>query len=439
MPPETSGPAGDGDTTAPTVAPAIAPKARGIQRITRSLGTFDSLEQREFRWYFLAVVTQMAGMMMQMLVAAYLAFELTGSYAALGGIALASAVPMIGLSLVGGVIADRTSRRRVVQVGQAVTTVEAAVVGLLILFDLLEFEYLLISTVVHGTVSALTMPARQAMIPEIVGRDRLMNAVSLNAAGMNLMRLLAPAVAGVVIEVAGAEWAYFALSALYGLSLLAMFPVPARQPAATVPGRARGAGGLADLREGLRYVLRDRVIMLVLAVNFAISMFAMPYQHLLPGFVSDIFDRGAGALGLLLAINGAGALLGALVMASLPPRRRGLLLLLSSLLIGVALLAFAMADSFWLGAAFMVLVGIGIAGRQATGQVLLHVYVNDLYRGRVVAIFMMQFGVMAFGAFGVGLFAEATGARWAFAFLGVALIVVVLGCLAFVPRIRRLD
>ncbi len=97
IPPKTSSPAGDGDTTAPTVVPAIAPKARGIQRITRSLGTFDSLEQREFRWYFLAVVTQMAGMMMQMLVAAYLAFELTGSYAALGGIALASAVPMIGL------------------------------------------------------------------------------------------------------------------------------------------------------------------------------------------------------------------------------------------------------------------------------------------------------------------------------------------------------
>ena len=173
--------------------------------------------------------------------------------------------------------------------------------------------------------------------------------------------------------------------------------------------------------------------------NLLTALLAMPHLHLLAGFVDDVFDRGAGTLGLLMAISGAGALLGALVIASLPERRRGVLLLLSAFLMGLGLLLFAAADALWLAILFMLLVGVGSAGRQAFGQVLVQAYVDDAYRGRVMSIYMAEFGLVSFGTFGIGLFAEVVGVREAFAAMAVGLMAVCLVLFALAPRLRRLQ
>ena len=423
----------------PHVPGAAEAPSLGGRRPRFSMRTFDSLRERDFRWFFVAMLGQMAGMNIQWLVRGYLVFELTGSFAALGMIGLVSAIPMVGLSLIGGVIADRAPRKLVLQMGQVANVLIALAMAALLFADLLRFEHLVVASLVQGTVMALVMPSRQAMVPEVVAPARLMNAVSLNVAGMSLMGLLAPAGGGFVVAIVGAAWAYMLMAALYAVAIVALLPVPGRPAAERAPtGRGMRSSGV-DLVDGLRYVLRDRVMFALVGVSFVTAILAMPYLMMMPGFVVEVLDGSATELGLLMAISGAGSLLGSLVIASLPERRRGLLYLLSAIFLGASLIAFVASETFAISAAVMVLVGIGTAGRMTLGNVLLQSYVEDRYRGRVMSIWMTQWGMMSGGTLFVGLIAEAVGIQVALGGLAAVLIVFTLAVLVLVPRVRRID
>ena len=416
----------------------------------------------------------MASLNMQILVRGYLAFELTNSFSALGAMGLASATPMFTLSVFGGVLADRVSKKWILQIGQAISALLAIGVGLLVASGQLRYEHLFVTSIVQGVVQAVMLPASQAMVPEVIGRKGMMNAISLNAAGMNFVRLLAPAAGGFLIALIGAASVYFVMAGTYGLAVLALIPVsgasalrPGRLAAllshggmAPAPEPTNGAGpapgpgmrrapveggimasaraGFADLGAGARYIVHDRYIFQLLTVNFLTAMLGMPFMVMLPGYVSEVYGGGAEALGLIVAISGAGALAGALVVASLPEKRRGLLMMLSAILIGASLVAFASTDQFWLGALFMATAGVGTAGRQALSAVLVHTYVEDAYRGRVMAVFMTQISLMLGAAFFVGLLAELIGVRAALGSLGAALVVMILGFIALSPTLRRM-
>ena len=416
----------------------------------------------------------MASLNMQILVRGYLAFDLTNSFSALGAMGIASAVPMFTLSVFGGVLADRVSKKWILQIGQAISALLAIGVGLLVASGQLRYEHLFVTSIVQGVVQAIMLPASQAMVPEVIGRKGMMNAISLNAAGMNFVRLLAPAAGGFLIALIGAASVYFVMAGTYGLAVAALIPVsgvsalrPGRLAAlvshggmAPVPEPANGAGqapgpgmrrapveggilaaarsGFADLGEGARYIIHDRNIFQLLTVNFLTAMLGMPFMVMLPGYVSEVYGGGAETLGLIVAISGGGALAGALVVASLPEKRRGVLMLLSAILIGASLVAFASTDHFWLGALFMATAGVGTAGRQALSAVLVHTYVEDAYRGRVMAVFMTQISLMLGAAFFVGLLAEVIGIRSALASLGAALVVMILGFMALSPTLRRM-
>ena len=405
-----------------------------------SLPTFASFSERNFRWFYLAMLGQMAAMNIQLVMRGYVVFEITDSFAALGGIALASALPMLFLGVFGGVLADRAPKKVVLQVGQFVSVLNALVVGILILTDAIVLWHLFAAGALQGITMALMMPARQAMIPEVVGRDLLMNAVALNSAGMNLMRVLAPAGAGLLTWAAGggvigAGPVYMVMAAFYLSAMITLAPLPRSEAASE--GSAKG--GLGDLRDGFSYVRRDPTILAVLGVTLISAFLAMPYIQLLPGFVKDVLGGGPVELGLLTAVSGGGALFGALVIASLPERRRGLLLLLSAVLLGVSLVVLSGSQAFWFAVIAIVFVGVGTAGRQAFSQILLHSYVENEFRGRVMALMMLQPGMMALGAFVIGVVAERAGIDIAMASLAVALAVVA-GLLVVVsPRLRQLQ
>ena len=415
-----------------------APPARRGGRF--SLRTFASLRQREFRWLFASTLGQMAAIQMQILMRSYVAYDLTDSFAAIGVVGLASAVPMLLLSVFGGVLADRVPRKRILQVGHVLNMGFAILIGVLLLLGMLRVEHLFVIALVQGIVLALTISAGQAIVPEVAGRERLMNAVSLNAAGMSFMRLLAPAAAALIIALVGTGSAYLTIAVLYCLALIMLVPVRARRPGAmgAVPS-AGGAGGLRDLMEGLRYATSNRVIFWVLVLNFVTAILAMPYMVQLPGYVADVFAGGPTELALLAAVSGAGSLLATLVIASLPERRRGMLLLASSCLLGLSLVAFAATSSFWPAFAIMFVVGAWTAGRQAMAMVLVQSYVDDAHRGRVMSIFMTQISMVLFGGFIVGLIAEVTGIQTAIGGLGLVLAVFVLAVAALVPRLRRVN
>ncbi|MEX2230406.1 MAG: MFS transporter [Dehalococcoidia bacterium] len=426
---------------------AIAPHARrGAHRgrARFSIRTFSSLRDPGYRWFFISLFSHFASMNMQMFIRGYLVFELTGSYAALGVMALANGVPQLGFSLFGGVIADRVAQKKyVVQLGQALAAVNAGVIGLLILGGSLRVEHLVIAALVQGVSNSLLMPSRQALTNEVVGGERLMNALALNNAAQNFARLMLPTAAGVLFAlvndgggIGGAEYVYFLMTALYIVAMLAMARVPrsAPRPAIATPWRAV----FRELAEGIDYIRRTPPVRRVLIVNFLVVMCSMPYFQMLPGFVSDVLDGGPSALGALMSVQGVGSLAGSLVIASLPPRNRGRLLLISALVLGVGLVLFSWSTWILVTAPILLIVGVGQAGRMSLSQVLVQTYTDDAHRGRVLSVYQIEMGLVQFGTFFVALLASVIGAQLAIGGTAIALLAIAT-YLLFVPSVRDME
>jgi MFS family permease len=425
--------------------------------------TFDALRFGPFRWYLSALIFWNAAMSMQMLIRGYLAYDLTGTFSSLGIIGLASAVPMLVLSPFGGVLADRLPKRLVLQAGQGIGLLMSLAVAALLFADRLTFEALFIASIGQGTMMSMVMPSRQAYLPEVVGMRRLMNAIPLQSASMNLMQIFAPAIGGLMIDVIGASWVYVTMAVMYFTSMVTLFAVrslSAEDFAAEAEGRdvrmsrhgsgARGSrnganghdsqSAIGQLVSGLRYLSGNGVLLSVLSFTLLGSVLGMPIRRLLPGYVSEVFTNTGLGLGVMVTGMAVGALVGALALATLQLRRqRGLIFAGSALLMGVALLLFSLTSVFWLAWLALFVVGIGTTGRQALSQMLMQDYVDDEYRGRVMSIYMMQISLMNVGTFFVSLYMDRVGPQFAIGSLGVTLIAATFVYLALVPRFRRLD
>ncbi|HJN91570.1 MAG TPA: MFS transporter [Dehalococcoidia bacterium] len=401
----------------------------------------ESAGDNNFRWFYLSMLGQMASLNMQMLVRGFLTYELTGSYAALGTVFLFNAIPGIALSLYGGVLADRVRNKKIVlQVGQSLNAVNAIVVGLLVLTDIIAFEHLILASFLQGGVNAIMMPARQAMMPEVVGRRRLMNAVALNAAGRDSIRLLAPAAGGALLAAFDASWIYFLMAGFYTLATVALIRVHTNALGPSAPPPTRwGRGGMAEVRDGLRYLWGDPTMRPLLVSTVVFALLAMPYIFLMPGWVASVLDEGPGKLGILLSLVGVGSLFGAIVIAAMPSRRRGLLYLAAVALEGAALIAYSVSEMYWVTAGIIIVVGLGEAGRMSLGNVLVQNYVVDEYRGRAMSVFMMQRSLASLGTFFVGVLASAVGVQVVIGGLAVALCLLALIGIFVSPVLRRLD
>ena len=405
--------------------------------------TFDSLSDDGFRWFFIASLAVFGATNSLILVRGYLVFEITGSYAALGGLGLAGVVPGVLATLYGGVVADRWPKFRVVQVGQSLMTFIAFLVGLLLYFDRLEFWHLLVSTFLQGGIFGLLAPSWQSIIPEIVGPERLMNAAALNMGGMNVVRLVMPAAAGVALGVTETEFVYFAISAMFVLAVLAL--ARAERVAARTRGDGPGAGDaeperpFAALLEGWRYVVRRPAVWMLLVSNLVFTFLSMPFLHLLPGFVKDVLDGGPEILGSMMSVVSLGALACTLRIASMRSRRRGRTVLLGNAALGLVIVAFAYSEAAWLSWPLLFCIGAGQSLRNSLSNVLSQTYVDDAYRGRVMALVSMQMNAAQLGTFAIGLASEALGARVAFAGMGGCLLVSSVAFTLWFGPMRRLQ
>ena len=428
---------GPSATAAATLAP-VDPARRGPGLAARTL---DSLREVSFRWFFASMFAGFAAISMQMFVAGWLTFELTNSFAALGLLHLAAGISSLAASLPAGVLADKVRhRKRFIQSGQAGGAVAALVMGLLVASGGLQFWHVVAGASLLSAAHGLTMPARQALTPSVVGMERLTNAMALYTSGQNGAFLLMPALAGWLIGalgpaegVEGAQYVYYVMAALYVGALLLLLPVRIGPRAV-----ATREGPIAQLAAGLRYVRRDPVMRPLLTYNASVALFWMTYVALLPGYAKDVLDVGAGSLGVLLSASGLGAVAGSLVVASLPSRQRGQIWLLSVVLIGVAMLAFSLTTIYWVALATAVLIGVGQAGYLALGSVLLQAYVDDDYRGRVLSIYLMQFGLMSLGTLAVSLVANVLGAQLAVGLSASVLLVVTVPLLLSPSLVGRL-
>ncbi len=395
--------------------------------------TFSSLNNRAYLFLWLGMMAMMGGMQMQMLARGYLVYDITGSASLLGFVSAGMAIPMLFLAPFGGVIADRVERKRLIQGGQFIVAIFALIIGAAIFTDRIEWYHLLIVSILQGTVWTFMMPARQAIIPQIVGPERIGNAMALNAAGMSAMTLIAPAVAGGLYAWAGPANVYFIISGLSILSVIVTTLVPKPERSAA-PSQKRNM--FADIGAGLVYIKGNSMVLVLLVMGLATTLLASPFRMLLPVFVVDIYHRGPDSMGLLVAIMGGGSLVGSLAIAALGDWRRGMLLIIGSFISGAALLLIAAFPLYYAGAAIMVLVGLGDAGRRTINMGLIMEVVEDQYRGRVMSVFMMNFGLMPLGVLPAGMIADALGGQEAIAILGALLILVTLAVLVTQKGLR---
>lgn len=408
--------------------------------------TFAALRLRNYRWYWLGMLASFFGMQMQMPTQAWLAYELTHSPFKLGLVSAAWGFPILIFSLFGGVIADRVQKRNLLIVSQACAGVITLAVAILISTGLIRYWQLLIAALLSGTTFAFNMPGRQAIVPELVPREALFNAIALNVGGMNVTRMAGPALAGVLISVIGTAGVYYTAAGCYvfAIASLAMLPLTSKV------GLRPGVSMMKDLVEGLRYVRGHSLVLTLLGMELVLVLFGMPFQTLMPAF-AELLKVEALGFGFLMAMVGIGAVLGSLVIASLSDfRSKGELLLIAGITFGITLVLFANAgslgtllnmeaSSFYLSLFFLLLVGAASTGYMTTNNTLIQTSITDEVRGRVMSIYLMTIGMMPLGTLPAGAIAESLGASLPVAMGGTVLAAFMLAVAFFHPSVRHLE
>ena len=404
--------------------------------------TYQSLKNRDFLFLWIGMLTLMFGMNMQMLVRSYFVYELENSGMLLGIVNAGSAIPMLTLALVGGVIADRLNKKRIIQAGQVLAGIVALVVAILILTENVTWVHLLIASIVQGAVFAFMMPARQALIPLMVGQKLESNAVALNAAAMSFSTLAAPTAAGLLYEFIGPGKVYLLITVLNFSSIIFTMLIKNKGYSETPKNGVASDSNrpsvlISDMLQGLKYVRNNSFILILLAIALSTTILAQPFRFIMPIFIVDIYALKADSMGLLVSVMGLGALMGSIYIASLGNRLRGKVLLISSYFSGFSLLLIAAVPLYLFAALIMLPLGLGDAGRRSVNMALIMEEAEEEYRGRVMSIYMLNWGLMPLGVLPAGLMADWVGGQGSIAVLAVLLILFTVWITFKHPEIRR--
>jgi MFS family permease len=406
----------------------------------RNIRTFSSLRNPAFRLYFIGMIGQWSSMNIQTVTRSLLVYRISDSGAVLGLASLANALPMIICSLYGGALADRLQKRGILLFSMIGSMLVSLAVALLLTTGYLSIDrpgswwILVVTAAIQGTIMGLMMPSRQAIIAEIVESDQVLNAVSLNMMGMNTFRILAPAAAGFLIEAFDFASAYYISTAMYGLASICMFLMPK-----TTQKFSEGANVLADIVDGVKYIRREKTMLLVVVATLFVMICGVPFMQLMPMVTEDILKVGASGMGILLSVSGTGAIVGSIILASSPSRKRGIIMLVSGVIMGLALVGFAFSKWWLISILVVIFVGLGQSAHRTTGNSLAQNYTAPEYRGRVMSFMMMGIGFSSLGTFFAGIMAEAIGIQWAIGGLAVILVAASIALLTFTARLRRLE
>jgi MFS family permease len=369
--------------------------------------TFSSLRIRNFRLYFIAQLISVSGTWMQSVAQAWLVLHLTGSGVDLGIVVGLQFLPMLLLGPFGGLVADRTNKRRLLFVTQSAGGLLALVLGILVVTDTVVLWQVYLLALMLGVVNLFDNPARQTFMMEMVGRDDLPNAVSLNTVVMNASRVVGPAIGGVIITVFGLGICFFVNAASYvaviiGLAMMRVVELHRTEPVE----RAKG-----QVRDGFRYVWRTPALRNVLLAVALIGIFAYNFTVTLALLAKVTFHGGAGTYAVLTSCMGAGAIVGGLLTAhrSRPTPR---LLQVLALVFGGLLAAVALAPTLVAAGLLIALMGAASIGFIATANATLQLTADPGMRGRVMALYAMAFlGTTPIGAPLVGAIAQWTDPR----------------------------
>ena len=398
-----------------------------------------------FFWLWIGSLGSSFAMNMQIIARGWLVFELTDSPMNLAWVTMSFMLPTVLFSLYGGVLADRMRKKRVIIWAQALNCVATLIMTVIIFAERVTFWDFIWFGFFNGTVLALSMPARQAFVPELIPDRLLFAAMGLNTTGWNLARIIGPAFAGLLIAlIAGGDKTstfgvgvvYVVIAVLYFISAVTMLMI---DQSGKVKQEGK-ASALSDMKEGLAYVVRHPPVFGLIVLSIIPFLFGMPLNTLLPAFNEEIMGGGPDDLGFLVSAMGAGAILGSLMMATMGDlRKKAMWLIISCIAWGALTSAIGMSVMPWIVFTLIAVIGWMSSWNMSLNRGMLQKQVDDQMRGRIMSIDMMSHGLMPLGVFPISWIAEQYDVGTALVVSGAAFVVLTLICVIFIPSVRVTD
>ena len=393
-----------------------------------------ALRHRNFQLFFSGQLISLIGTWMDNIAEAWLVYRLTGSSLLLGTVAFAGQIPVFLLAPIGGMVADRWNRQRVVIATQATSMVLAGILAILTLTGRVKVWEVVVLAALMGAVNAFDIPARQAFLVDMVGREDLMNAIALNSSMFNGARVIGPSIAGILVASIGEGWCFAANSISYIAVIVGLLLMHVN----CAPVEVRRVSPFEHIVEGFRFVWNTGPIRALLLLLGLVSLVAMPYSVLMPIFAAKVLHGNARTLGVLMGATGVGALGGALMLASRSGvKGLGRWVAIACASFGTALILFSLSRWYFLSVALLVPVGFAMMVQMASSNTLIQAMVPDRLRGRAMAVYSMMFmGMAPIGALLSGWSADHIGAQWT---IGLGGVIAIVGAAVFarnLPKIR---
>ena len=418
----------------PTDVESESGPSHGVLR-TRVNTTLSSLSIPQYRLFWMSTILLFGGDMMTQIARPWFVYDLTGSPFFLGLTISASMLPVLILSPVAGALADRLPKQRILLACIASQVVINTIIAIDIWAGTVVWWHVVVASVPQGVVMAFITPTRRAIIADLVDREHILNAVSLNTSTLNFSRIVAPAIGGFIIAIMGIGAGYAFIGVMYGFAVLLMLRVPAILPTGAVAGQSV----LKDIGQGFSYIRREPVVANLIFLGLIATVFGMPIQQLLPLFTEDVLKVGPEGLGVLSSLIGLGAFAAAISSASLGDyRHKGRLLLLFTAMLGGAIILFSISKVYALSLILGIPLGFANSGRLAVNLAVLQAYSAPEMRGRVMALYNMMGGLGPAVILPVSVLAETFGAQVTMASLGLLVLAYGLANIAFNRSVRKL-
>jgi len=407
---------------------SAARTAAGGQRILEAIS---ALRHRNYRLYWFGQLFSVLAQNMEHVAQGWLVLELTNSPLALGVTGLAHAIPTITLTLVGGAIADRADRRRIMIASQSCTALMFLILAVLVLTKLAALWHVMVLAFISGSIRAFDRPSRMALLPQMVPREDIPNAVAIGGTIWQLCRLVGPAAAGILIYLFGVGPTFFTCFLASSTAVSLWLAIRADQPAL-----AAGAGGLRkNMLDGVHFIRKNELFYTFMGMTFFNSVFGMSYLILMPVFARDVLNVGSQGFGFLQTAGGAGALIGTLAVAYLSDARRlPLQAARGAALFGVLLLLFAYSRTFPFSLALAFVLGMAGQFYITAINTVLQLNLPEQLRGRVMGVYGLTWDLMPVGGMVAGTIAEFAGAPAAVAVGGAFVSGLALWVISIAPR-----
>ena len=410
-------------------------------RRPRRFQTFAALGYKDFRYLWFGQIAHASALHIEMIARPWLVLSLTDDVYHLGLVLLARSIPQFAIGLVAGVMADWYDRRSMLLVAKNGSAFANGALALLVLSGNVELWHLYVTAIIRGLFTALDQPARESMIPSLVPRERLTNAVALNSATMNVMRIAGGVIGGFLLAFAGIGWTFMIIAGMFFGAVFLTTLLPSKPRPKVVEKNLRA--GVASFKEGISYAWATPSIRWVVTLAMVFFTFGMAYMQVFaPLFARDVLDIGARGLGFLMSAAGVGAVIAALTLATVSPQRhRGKILIAIAIMFSCALILFSLSTYLpWIALSFffMAFVGMGQTGSFSLNKSILLDNAPDELRGRVISLLNLDRSMSTLGATMAGFAAAAFGVQSAQILFGAACLAGVILIAMLAPALRKI-